>query len=128
MSPSIEQRLAALENQEKVNKATFPIAGSLVKLVVTKSRSFSLQIPAASSATIKVKFTPSKNLGQNNFINLTAESTGTKYPCQYYTSPQTGDGTATITAVVEGSFLETLTANIIITASGTVTGSFTIVE
>lgn len=128
MSPSIEKRLTALENQERVNKGSFPVAGSLVKLVVTKSQNFNVTIPAGEHATLKVKFTPSKNLGQYNFISLTAESTGTKYPCQYYTSPQTGDGTATITAVIGGSLLTELSANIVIIASGAVTGSFTRIE
>lgn len=128
MNPSIEKRLKTLEDQERANKSTFPVAGSLVKFIVTKSQSFSVTVPAGGSITLSVKFTPIKNLGQNNFISLAAESSGTKYAAKYYTKPQTGDGTATIVINVDGSLLETLTANISVIASGTVAGTFTKVE
>lgn len=128
MSPSIEKRLRALEDQERSSKTSFPVAGSLVKFVVTKSQNFSLTVPAGENTTLRVKFTPSKNLGQNNFISLAAETSGLKYLAKYYTNPQEGDGTVTITMAVEGSLLEELTAQIVIIASGTVSGTFTKVE
>lgn len=124
MSRTVEQRLAALENLERSLKATFPVAGSLVNFVITKSQRFQIALPANATTIVKFRFTPSKNLGQNNLITLSAETTGQKWPCSYYVSPQNGDGAITLTAILPGALLETTNAEIQATAQGTTSGTF----
>lgn len=124
MSRTVEQRLVALENLERSLKATFPIAGSLVNFVITKSQRFQITLPANATTIVKFRFTPSKNLGQNNLITLSAETTGQKWPCSYYVSPQNGDGTITLTAILPGALLEATNAEIQATAQGTTSGTF----
>lgn len=124
MSKTVEQRLTALENLERSLKATFSVAGSLVKFVITKSQRFQITLPANTTTIVKFRFTPSKNLGQNNLITLSAETTGQKWPCSYYVSPQNGDGTIVLTAALPGALLETTMTTIQATALGTASGSF----
>jgi len=125
MNKSVEQRICKLENLEKSLKAAFPVAGSLVQFIVSKSQVFDVVLPANTMTIIKIMFTPNKNLGQNNLITLAAETTGLKWPCSYYVSPQTGDGTLTLTAILPGALLETTAVKLQVTALGTTTGNFT---
>lgn len=124
MSRTVQQRLAALENLEKSLKSTFPVAGSLVKFVVTKSQYFRIVTQANETITARFRFTPSKSLGQNNLITLAAETVSTKYPCLYYVSPQNGDGSLVLTMTIPGQLMETTTREVQITALGTVSGTF----
>lgn len=125
MSRTVEQRLNTLESLVKSLKATFPVAGSLVQFTVNKSQVFGVTLPANVTTIVKVKFTPDKNLGQHNLITLAAETTGLKWPCSYYVSPQNGDGTLMLVAMLPGALLETTTVELQVTALGTTAGTFT---
>lgn len=125
MSQTVEQRLKRLESLEKSLKAVFPVAGSLVQFIVTRSGLYRVTLLANTTTPVRFQFTPNKGLGRNNLITLAAETSGQKWPCSYYNEPQTNNGTITLTAIMPGALLEDTTVEIQVTALGTTSGTFT---
>jgi len=126
----VEERLAALDNENKARKAIYPVAGSLVRFVAQTSQTWT--VPSASPTTLyRIKFQAEKygSTGKTMSylmpqLNLSSSFSGQMVNLAYSNEPQAGDGSVVVRfhlpATVVGN-----TVYIRVIATGPSTGVFT---
>lgn len=125
---SAEKQLRTLESDIKSLKASYPVAGSKVKFYVQTSQEFVLEDPPAGF--VRFKFTPTYGLGKVSYTKLRAVIMIGDAPTGYtmqVNEPQDGSGETILKVqiVPYDPFSPTRDFHIRIIASGTSTGSFT---
>ena len=127
---SIEQRISALENQNRERKVAKKVVGSLAKFTSKTSQTFTVAVPGSgSSQAIRIKFT-AKNT--QNGISMTGLKTQVASDPNFaniwpmtnsYTEIQTGDGSVVVDTRI-ATLADDRTFYVRAIASGTTDGDF----
>lgn len=127
---TLEQRISALDRENKARKVIYPVVGSLVKFVAQTSQVWT--VASASITTLyRFQFQVAK-FGNNGKtmtyltpqVNLANDFTGQMINVTYSNEPQPGDGTI----VVKFHLPATVTSSTVyirVVATGPSTGTFT---
>ena len=125
---TVESRIAKLENEIKALKGTYQTAGVLAKMYVVRSGKISVG-GSASVHQIEIEFTPTKNTGQINLVELTAtvfyavSGTQVQMSKNYIQEPQSGTG-----QIIIKIDMVTSSDSVEVIASGTVPGTFRLIS
>lgn len=131
MTPTIERRIAALEEENAARKASYPVAGSLVRFTGVKSQVFERPIGSNQTVIVRIRFqadNPDRS-GRSLvtlYPNVYVDGLTVRWPRIFYMNePQTGDGSVVLRIEIATTFWES-TYNIIVTATGSSGGVFTL--
>jgi hypothetical protein len=129
---NIEQRIANLENENKARKASYPVAGSLVRFVSQTSQVWTKTGGGNVPITVRVKFTPARpSSGGRSIIELSPRVSinsdfSTTYPrLTFVNEPQSGDGSIIMrTSIATPGNVATYYIRVV--ATGSSAGTFTL--
>lgn len=127
-----QQRIQQLINENEARKASYPIAGSLVKFVSQTSQTFIRVGGGSAFITLRVKFTPlqpgpdGKSIIELNPQVSIQSDFSTLYPrLMSYNEPQSGDGSIIVRFSIQTPSSPT-TYYIRVIANGSSLGTFEI--